>query len=113
MTSIARNRLRIPGVLWGLALAALPALIMTDSYKLGGFLVVALLLGLVVAVTISGFTLQDPIERSVVMNPRIFPGSFFVTLSASLDTLVGGLLRGPFSGPLVERAASKEKEHVR
>ena len=113
MTFIAHNRLQILGVLWEPALAAVPALTMTNSYKLRGFLVVALLLGLVVAVTISGFTLQDPMQRSILMSPMIFPGSFFVALSAFLYTLVGGLLRGPFFGTLVERAASKEKERVR
>ncbi len=152
MTADARNRLLILGVLWGLLLDAVPALVMTDPYKLTGFLVVALLCaavsrvagrkstrgaaalrgisigavqGLVVgvlaallfwvvmAVTISGFTLQDPGELSVLMSPRIFLGSFFVALSAFAYTLVGGFLLGPLFGPLVERAASKEKELVR
>ncbi len=43
MTASVRNRLLILGVLWGLVLAAVPALVMTDPYKLTGFLVVALL----------------------------------------------------------------------
>lgn len=166
MTASARNHLLILGALWGLVLAAVPALVMTDPYKLTGFLVVALLcavvsgaagtlvagrrtmrrapgrketrgaaalrgflvgavqgivagalaallLWTVMAVTISGFTLRDPVERSVLMSPRIFLGSFFVALSAFAYTLVGGLLLGPLFGPLVERAASKEKELVR
>lgn len=113
MTFGTCNRLLIPGVKWGLVLAAVPALVMTDRYRLTGFLVVALLFWLVVAVTISGFTLQDPVERSVMMSSRISPGSFFVALSAFVYTLVGGLTPGPLFGPLVERAASKEKELVR
>lgn len=160
----ARSRLLILGVLWGLLLAAVPALVMTDPYKLTGFLVVALLCAavsgaagtfvagmrtlrragrkstgdaaalrgvavgaaqglvavvlaallfwVVTAVTISGFTTQDPVDLTVLISPRIFLGSFFVAPSA-FDTLVGGLLLGPLFGPLVERVASKEKELVR
>ena len=166
MTTGARNRLLILGVIWGLVLAAVPAFVMTNPYKLTGFLVVAilcaaisgaagtfvagrrtlrrssgrketrgaaalrgvavgavqglvagvlaaLLFWVVMAVTISGFTLQDPVELSVLMSPRIFLGSFFVALSAFAYTLVGGLLLGPIFGPLVERATFKEKELVR
>ena len=65
------------------------------------------------AVTISGFTLWDPVELSVLMSPRIFLGSFFVALSAFIYTLVGGLLLGPRFGPLVGRAINKEKRFVR
>lgn len=165
MTSGARTRLLLLGIVWGLVLAAVPSLVMMDPYRLTGFLVVALLCAavsgaagtfvagrrtlrrapdrkvrrpavlrgvvvgavqglvagvlvallfwVVMAVTISGFTLQDPVELSVLMSPRIFLGSFFVALSAFAYTLVGGLLLGPLFGPLVERAASKEKERVR
>ena len=164
MIANTRNRLLLLGAVWGLVLAAVPALVMTDPYRLTGFLAVALLcaavsgvvgtlvagrralrrppgrkgrgavlrgLGIgavqglvgggfaallfwaVLAVTISGFTLRDPVELSVLMSPRIFLGSFFVALSAFAYALVGGLLLGPIFGPLVERAATKEKEHVR
>ena len=166
MTAAARNRLLLLGIAWGLVLAAVPALVMTDPYQLTGFLVVALLCAavsgaagtfvagrralktapgrkgtrgaaalrgfvvgavqglvagilaallfwVVMALTISGFTLRDPVELSVLMSPRIFLGSFFVALSAFAYTLVGGLLLGPLFGPLVERAASKEKRLVR
>ena len=164
MTAGVRNRLLILGAAWGLVLAAVPALVMTDPYRLTGFLVVALLCAavsgvvgtfvagqrtlkrpagrkirgavlrgvgigavqglvggafaallfwVVMALTISGFTLRDPVELSVLMSPRIFLGSFFVALSAFAYTLVGGLLLGPIFGPLVERAANKEKELVR
>ncbi len=166
MTASVRNRLLILGVLWGLVLAAVPALVMTDPYKLTGFLVVALLCAAVsgaagtlvagrrtmrrasgrkgtrgaaalrgiavgavqgivagalaallfwtvMALTISGFTLRDPVEIAVLMSPRIFLGSFFVALSAFAYTLVGGLLLGPLFGLLVERTVSKEKELVR
>ena len=80
---------------------------------LRGVALAALLFWAVMAVTISGFTLQDPVELSVLMSPRIFLGSFFVALSAFAYTLVGGLLLGPIFGPLVERATIKEKELVR
>ncbi len=160
MTPHARNRLLLLGALWGLALAAVPALVMADPYRVTGFLaatlasaavsgavgtlvagrravrrasagktaakgalswllsgvkngvlqgliggaVVALLFWALMAVTISGFTLKDTVEVSVLMSPRVFLGSFFVALSAFVYALVGGLILGPFFGPLVERA---------
>ncbi|CAN5211535.1 hypothetical protein BH24ACT19_BH24ACT19_02020 [soil metagenome] len=42
MSAGARNRLLALGALWGLLLAAVPALVMTDPYRLTGFLIVAL-----------------------------------------------------------------------
>ena len=42
MTSTVRNRLLALGVLWGLLLAAVPALLMTEPYQLTGFLVAGL-----------------------------------------------------------------------
>src|SRR5215208_4033748 len=114
MTSTVRNRLLVLGVLWGLLLAAVPALYMTNPYRLTGLLVVglacaalsgslgtlvagrravkkgggrsgllagvgigalqglaggavvALLLWALMAVTISGFTLRNPVELSVL-----------------------------------------------
>ena len=74
----------------------------------------ALLFWPVMAATISGFPLKDPVELSVLMSPGTFLGSFFVALSALVAyTLVGGLPLSPLFGPLVERAVSKEKELVR
>ncbi len=72
----------------------------------------ALLLWLVIAVTIPGFTLRDPVGLPVLMTPGSFLGSVFVTLSAFVYTLVGGLLLSSMFGSLVERAISKEKELV-
>ena len=43
MVSHIRNRLLVLGVLWGLALAVIPALVMTSPYRLTGFLVAALI----------------------------------------------------------------------
>ena len=43
MTTALRNRLLLIGSAWGLLLAAVPALVMTDSYRPSGFLVAALL----------------------------------------------------------------------
>ena len=151
MTASVRNRLLALGTLWGLLLAAVPALLMTSPYQLTGFLVAglacaalsgcvgtlaagrwaakkgagrsgflagvgtgafqglvggsvaALLIWALMAVTISGFTLRNPVEISVLMSPRVFTGSFFVALSAFVYALVGGLLLGPIFGTLVNR----------
>ena len=154
MTTTVRNRLLALGALWGLLLAAPPALAMTRPYRLTGFLVAALvcaalsgcvgalaaggralrkgrsdgvlaglgtglLQGLVggafaaaliwalMALTLSGFTLDDPVELSTLMSPRIFLGSFFVALSVFLYALAGGLLLGPAFGTLVNRTVRK------
>jgi hypothetical protein len=151
MASNVRNRLLLLGVLWGLGLAVVPALVMTDPYQLTGLLVAALVCaalsgavgtlaaglrvarkggrpgflagigtglfqGLVgggaaallfwalMALTISGFTLRNPVEISVLMSPRVFLGSFFVALSAFLYAFAGGLLLGPVFGRLINRA---------
>ncbi len=166
MTSTVRNRLLALGVLWGLLLAAVPALLMTSPYQLTGFLVAGLacaavsgslgtlvagrraekkggghsgllagvgagaLQGLVggvvaalliwglMAVTISGFTLRNPVELSVLMSPRVFMGSFFVALSTFAYALVGGVLLGPIFGTLINRTvragknAAHEKEDL-
>ncbi len=156
MTSTVRNRLLALGVIWGLLLAAVPALLMTNPYRLTGFLVAgltcavlsgslgtlvagrraakkggrsgllagvgtgalqglvggvvaALLIWTLMALTISGFTLRNPVELSVLMSPRVFMGSFFVALSAFAYALVGGLLLGPIFGTLVNRAVSVGK----
>ena len=151
MTSTVRNRLLALGVLWGLLLAAVPALWTTDPYQLTGFLVAgiacaalsgtlgtlvagrraakkgggrsglqagvetgalqglaggivaALLIWVLMAITLSGFTLRNPIELSVLMSPRVFLGSFFVALSTFAYALVGGVLLGPIFGTLVNR----------
>src|SRR5918998_4664869 len=42
MTASVRNRLLTLGVLWGLLLAAIPALLMTNPYRLSGLLVASL-----------------------------------------------------------------------
>jgi hypothetical protein len=157
MTPNARNRLLTLGILWGLLLAAVPALVMTDPYRLTGFLiaglalaalsgcvgtlaagrraakgagrsgflagvgtgtfqglvgggVAALLLWVLMAVTISGFTLRNPVELSVLMSPRVFTGSFFVALSGFVYAFLGGLLLGPVFGSLVNRTVRAGKD---
>ncbi|MCA1716102.1 MAG: hypothetical protein LC781_04305 [Actinobacteria bacterium] len=166
MTSTVRNRLLALGVLWGLLLAAVPALYMTSPYRLTGLLVVglasaalsgcvgtlvagrraakkgggrpgllagvgagtlqglaggvvaALLIWALMAVSISDFTLRNPVELSVLMSPTVFIGSFFVALSAFAYALVGGVLLGPIFGTLVNRTvragknAAGEKEDL-
>jgi hypothetical protein len=69
-----------------------------------GGVVVAFLIWALMALTISGFTLRNPVELSVLMSPRVFMGSFFVALSAFVYTFLGGLLFGPLFGMLVNRA---------
>jgi hypothetical protein len=169
MTASVRNRLLALGFLWGILLAAVPAFVMTDPYRLSGLLVASLVCAVlsgcvgtlaagrraahlasrsggagrssllagigtgasqglvgggvaalifwgIMAVSISGFTLQNPIELSVLMEPDVFLGSFFVALSVFLYTLVGGLLLGPVFGTLVNRtvrAGGKEDLAVR
>ena len=156
MTASVRNRLLALGFLWGILLAAVPALVMTDPYRLSGLLVASLVCAVlsgcvgtleagrraallaarsrgtgrssllagvgtgasqglvgggiaalifwgIMAVSISGFTLQNPVELSVLMEPDVFLGSFFVALSVFLYVLVGGLLLGPVFGTLVNR----------
>jgi hypothetical protein len=71
---------------------------------LAGGLVAALLFWVLMALTTSGFTLQDPVELSALMRPRVFLGSFFVALSAFAYVLVGGLVLGPVFGKLIDRA---------
>ena len=157
MTSTVRNRLLALGVLWGLPLAAVPALLMTDPYQLTGFLVAglacaalsgslgtlvagrravkkggerssllvgvltgalqglaggivaALLIWALMAITLSGFTLRNPVELSVLMSPRVFLGSFFVALSTFAYALVGGVLLGPIFGTLINRTVRAGK----
>src|ERR687897_58317 len=96
MTATIRNRLLLVGALWGVILAAVPALV-------GGAFAAALIWALM-ALTLSGFTLEDPVELSTLMSPRIFLGSFFVALSVFIYSLAGGLLLGPAFGTLVNRA---------
>src|SRR5918994_631908 len=164
MTTRAGSRLLVLGTLWGLLLAAVPALLMTNPYRLSGLLVASLVCAVlsgcvgtlaagrraarsaarsrgtgrssllagigtgasqglvgggiaalifwgIMALSISGFTLQNPVELSVLMEPDVFLGSFFVALSVFLYVLVGGLLLGPVFGTLVNRtvrAGAKE-----
>lgn len=66
----------------------------------------ALLIWALMALTLSGFTLQDPVELAELTSPRVFLGSFFVALSVFLYAVAGGLLLGPAFGTLVNRAAA-------
>ena len=159
MTATARNRLLALGALWGVLLAAGPALVMTTPYRLSGFLVAALvcaalsgcvgtlaagrravarpgksarrgmvagfgtgffqglvggafaalLIWALMALTLSGFSLQNPVELATLMSPRIFMGSFFVALSVFVYVVAGGLLLGPAFGTLVNRAVAPER----
>ena len=63
----------------------------------------ALLIWALMALTLSGFTLENPVDLSVLMSPRVFLGSFFVALSVFLYAVAGGTLLGPAFGRLVQR----------
>jgi hypothetical protein len=153
MSATVRNKLLALGALWGMLLAAVPALVMTRPYRLSGFLVAALacaavsgclgtlaagkraavrraggsmlaafgtglfqglvggafasaLVWALMALTLSGFTLENPVDLALFTSPRVFLGSFFVTLSVFVYAVAGGLLLGPLFGTLVNRAAS-------
>lgn len=67
--------------------------------------VAALLFWVIMAVTLSGFALDDPVELSTLMRPQVFLGSFFVALSVFIYVVVAGVLLGPAFGILVNRAA--------
>src|SRR5829696_8633226 len=64
----------------------------------------ALLIWALMALTLSGFTLENPVELSTLMRPRVFLGSFFVALWVFLYAVAGGTLLGPAFGRLVDRA---------
>ena len=153
MSATVRNKLLALGALWGVLLAAVPALVMTRPYRLSGFLVAALACAVVsgclgtlaagkraavrraggsilaalgtglfqglvggafasalvwalMALTLSGFTLENPVDLALFTSPRVFLGSFFVALSVFVYAVAGGLLLGPLFGTLVNRVAS-------
>jgi hypothetical protein len=64
----------------------------------------SLLIWALMALTLSGFTLENPVELSTLMRPRVFLGSFFVALWVFLYAVAGGTLLGPAFGRLVDRA---------
>lgn len=163
MTTRVGRRLLALGVLWGLLLAIIPAVMMAEPYQLTGLLVAALLCaalsgcigtlaagrwaakstarakstgrsrvlagvktgafqGLVgggiaallfwalMALTTSGFSLQNPVDVSILMRPQVLLGSFFVALSVFWYAVVGGLLLGPVFGTLVNGITRKNAE---
>jgi hypothetical protein len=63
----------------------------------------ALLIWALMALTLSGFTLENPVELSTLMRPRVFLGSFFVALWVFVYAVAGGTLLGPAFGRLVDR----------
>jgi hypothetical protein len=76
---------------------------------LAGGIVAALLIWALMTATLSGFTLRNPVELSVLMSPRVFLGSFFVALSTFAYALVGGVLLGPVFGTLINRTVRAGK----
>jgi hypothetical protein len=57
---------------------------------LAGGGVAALLFWVLMAIAISGFTLRNPIELSLLIEPDVFMGSFLVALSAFCAHLWAG-----------------------
>src|SRR3712207_5565061 len=53
----------------------------------------ALLIWALMALTLSGFSLQNPVELSTLMRPRVFLGSFIVAVSVFLYAVAAGLDR--------------------
>jgi hypothetical protein len=119
-----RNRLLL-GSAWGVLLAALPALVMARPGWSGrrpvlaglgteflqglvGGAFAALLIWALMALTLSEFTLENPVDLSVLISPRFLLGSFFVALSVFLYAVAGGTLLGPAFGRLVNRAVRGE-----
>lgn len=74
-----------------------------------GGAVAALLIWGLMAATLSGFTLESPVELATLMSPRVFLGSFFVSLSVFVYALVGGVILGPAFGTLVNRSVRVEE----
>ena len=95
----AARRKESGGVLAGLGTGFFQGLV-------GGALA-ALLIWALMALTLAGFSLQNPVELATLMSPRIFLGSFFVALSVFV--VAGGLLLGPAFGTLVNRAVVPER----
>jgi hypothetical protein len=72
--------------------------------------IAALLLWALMALTTSGFSLQNPVDVSILTRPQVFLGSFFVALSVFCYAVVGGLLLGPVFGTLVNGITRKNTE---
>jgi hypothetical protein len=90
------------GVLAGVRIGAIQGLV-------GGG-AAALFFWVLMALTTSGFSLQNPVDVSTLMRPQAFLGSFFVALSVFLYAFVGGLLLSPVFGTLVNRIVRKNAE---
>lgn len=85
-----------PGILAGVRVGAAQGLVG------GGF--AALLFWLLMALATSGFTLQNPVDVSVLLRLQTILGGFFVALTVFLYTLAGRPLLGPVFDLLVRRA---------
>jgi len=72
--------------------------------------IAALLFWALMALTTSGFSLQNPVDVSILMRPQALLGSFFVALSVFWYAVVGGLLLGPVFGTLVNGITRKNAE---
>jgi hypothetical protein len=72
--------------------------------------IAALLFWALMALTTSGFSLQNPVDVSILMRPQVLLGSFFVALSVFWYAVVGGLLLGPIFGTLVNGITRKNAE---
>ena len=98
MTAAVRNRLVPLGAVWGLVLAALPALVMTDPDALTGFLVMALAcaaVGGVVGTLVAGRRASRSAPgRKGARGAAVLRGSAI----GAVQGIVGGLSRRSFSG---------------
>lgn len=69
-----------------------------------GGAVAAVLFWALMTVTLSGLSLDNPVDLSTLMRPQVFLGSFFVALSVFLYVVVAGIVVSPASGALVRWA---------
>jgi hypothetical protein len=69
-----------------------------------GGVVAAVLFWALMTVTLSGLSLDNPVDVSTLMRPQVFLGSFFVALSVFLYVVAAGILVSPASGALVRWA---------
>ena len=91
MMSSARNRLLLLGALWGLTLASLPAFVMADPGRVGGFFLAALLFAALsgaAGTAVAGRRAQRTSEGAVARSPLVSG-----VKTGAVQGLVGGWSR--------------------
>lgn len=101
LTGYRRNAKRPAVIRWSMTGAAQGLI----AGSIAAFLVWTLM-----SLSISGLLSGRQVSLSEMMSPSVFYGSLFTSLSVFLYTVAGGLLLGPFSGPLVNRIVERSLE---